>query len=172
MEEVDEQQRMSSKITGKWDLVFWMIFLSSVIIDMLSALDLTAVSTVLPTIVNNLHGTDFIWAGGAYTVTSSVVIPFIGYLVSAFGSKRVLIVAIVMFALGSALSGAAKSMNIFIAGRAVQGLGAGGCFSVTEIIYAEIVPLTEREKLQGMTSLAWALAWYVFILWLLDGKQI
>ncbi|KAI0667858.1 Mfs1.1, partial [Trametes maxima] len=147
-----------SKASGRWDLVFWMVFLSSVIIDMLSALDLTAVSTALPTIVSSLHGAHFVWAGGVYTVASSAVLPFIGDLVSAFGRKPILIFFILTFALGSALSGAAQSMDMLIAGRAVQGFGGGGCFSVTEIIYADLVPLPERGKLQGMTSAAWALA--------------
>ncbi|EIW57864.1 iron permease [Trametes versicolor FP-101664 SS1] len=144
--------------SGKWDFVFWMVYLSSVIIDMLSALDLTAVSTSLPSIVSSLHGTDFIWVGGAYTVASSAVLPFVGNLVSTFGRKPVLVAFILAFALGSALSGAARSMNMLIAGRAVQGFGGGGCFSITEIIYADLVPLTERGKLQGMTAAAWALA--------------
>ncbi|KAH9846451.1 iron permease [Lenzites betulinus] len=148
----------SSKIAGTWNFVFWMIFLSSLLVDMLSALDLTAVSTALPTITNSLNGKDFIWAGSAYTVTSSAVIPFIGNLVSAFGSKQALILFLTIFALGSALSGAAHTMDGLIAGRAVQGLGAGGCFSITEIIYADLVPLTERGKLQGITAAAWALA--------------
>ncbi|KAI0642702.1 Mfs1.1 [Trametes meyenii] len=156
--QIDEQAQPPSEAYGRWGLVFWMVFLSSVIIDMLSALDLTAVSTALPTIVSSLDGSDFIWAGGAYTVASSAVLPFIGDLVSAFGRKPVLIFFILAFALGSALSGAAQSMNMLIAGRAVQGFGGGGCFSVTEIIYADLVPLPERGKLQGMTAAAWALA--------------
>ncbi|KAI0676429.1 Mfs1.1 [Trametes maxima] len=150
--QIDEQSQPPSEAYGRWGLVFWMVFLSSVIIDMLSALDLTAVSTALPTIVSSLDGSDFIWAGGAYTVASSAVLPFIGDLVSAFGRKPILIFFILTFALGSALSGAAQSMNMLIAGRAVQGFGGGGCFSVTEIIYADLVPLPERGKLQGMTA--------------------
>ncbi|KAI0648808.1 iron permease [Trametes meyenii] len=158
---MDEQYQPLQKPepqAGRWDFVFWMVFLSSVMIDMLSALDLTAVSTALPTIVSDLDGSDFIWAGGAYTVASSAVLPFIGNLVSSFGRKPVLIVFIVAFMMGSALSGAAFNMNMLIAGRAIQGFGGGGCFSVTEIIYADLVPLSERGKLQGITAAAWALA--------------
>ncbi|KAI0372207.1 iron permease, partial [Pilatotrama ljubarskyi] len=148
----------SPKTAGKWDLVFWMVYLSSVIVDMLSALDLTAVSTTLPTIVSSLDGTDFIWAGGAYTVASSAVLPFIGHVVSVFGRKPVFLAFVLVFALGSGISGSAQNMNMLIAGRAVQGFGGGGCLSVTEIIYADLVPLPERGKLQGMTAAAWAFA--------------
>ncbi|KAL1949725.1 hypothetical protein VTO73DRAFT_8606 [Trametes versicolor] len=137
---------------------FWMVFVSNLVVDMLSALDLTAISTALPTIVQDLHGVDFIWAGSAYTIASTAVLPLIGNLVSAFGRKPVLVFFILTFAIGSAISGAAQSMNMLIAGRAVQGLGGGGCIAITEIIYADLVPLPERGKFQGITASVWALA--------------
>ncbi len=77
----------------------------------------TAVSTALPTIVDDLHGTDFIWAGSAYTIASTAVLPLIGGLVSSFGRKPILLFFIVCFAAGSAITGAAQSMNMLIAGR-------------------------------------------------------
>lgn len=44
-------------------------------------------------------------------------------------------------------------MDMLIVGRAIQGLGGGGCIAVTEIIYADLVPLPERGKFQGITAL-------------------
>ncbi|KAI0326040.1 iron permease [Cubamyces sp. BRFM 1775] len=143
---------------SKRGTAFWMVFASNLLVDMLSALDLTAISTALPTIVQHLHGTDFIWAGSAYTIASTAVLPLIGSLVSAFGRKPVLVAFILTFALGSAISGAAQSMNMLIAGRTVQGLGGGGCIAITEIIYADLVPLPERGKFQGITASVWAFA--------------
>ncbi|KAJ8463952.1 hypothetical protein ONZ51_g9921 [Trametes cubensis] len=135
-------------------VAFWMVFVSNLLVDMLSALDLTAISTALPTIVDHLHGTDFIWAGSAYTIASTAILPLIGNLVSAFGRKPSLVAFILTFALGSAISGAAQNMNMLIAGRTVQGLGGGGCIAITEIIYADLVPLPERGKFQGITASA------------------
>ncbi|KAI8969880.1 iron permease [Trametes punicea] len=140
------------------NLAFWMVFFSSILVDMLSALDLTAVSTALPTIVEHLHGTDFIWAGSAYTIASTAILPLIGNLVSAFGRKPVLVSFVLIFALGSAISGAAQNMNMLIAGRTIQGLGGGGCLGTTEIIYADLVPLPERGNFQGIIAACWALA--------------
>ncbi|KAJ8481491.1 hypothetical protein ONZ51_g5965 [Trametes cubensis] len=139
-------------------VAFWMVFASNLLVDMLSALDLTAISTALPTIVDHLHGTDFIWAGSAYTIASTAILPLIGNLVSAFGRKPSLVAFILTFALGSAISGAAQNMNMLIAGRTVQGLGGGGCIAITEIIYADLVPLPERGKFQGITASVWAFA--------------
>ncbi len=76
-----------------------------------------AVSTALPTIVGHLNGTDFIWVGSAFTVASTAIIPFVGDLVSGFGRKPVLLAFIVIFAIGSAICGAAQNMNMLIAGR-------------------------------------------------------
>lgn len=94
-----------------------------------------------------------------------------GGLASAFGRKPVLLVSLVLFALGSAICGAAQNMNMLIAGRgephrcmsvvheidaacpeAVQGLGGGGCISLTEIIFADLVPLPERGLFLGISA--------------------
>ncbi|KAI0752759.1 iron permease [Daedaleopsis nitida] len=139
-------------------LDFWMVYVSNLTVDLLSALDLSAISTALPTIVGELHGTDFIWAGSAYTIAATGVLPLIGNLVDAFGRKPVLISFILMFAIGSAISGAAQTMNMLIAGRAIQGFGGGGCIAITEIIYADLVPLPSRGKYQGVQASIWAFA--------------
>lgn len=77
----------------------------------------SGVSTALPTIVDDLHGSDFIWAGSAYSIASTAVLPLIGGLVSMFGRKPILLVFVLVFALGSALCGAAQSMDMLIGGR-------------------------------------------------------
>ncbi|KAI0648750.1 iron permease [Trametes meyenii] len=137
---------------------FWMVFLSGLVVEVLSALDLSAISTALPTIVGHLNGTDFIWAGSAYTIASTAVLPFVGDLASTFGRKPVLMAFILCFALGSALCGGAQNMNMLIAGRAVQGFGGGGCLASVQIINADMVPLPERGKFQGIIACLWAIA--------------
>ncbi|KAF7378339.1 putative iron permease [Mycena sanguinolenta] len=144
--------------TNKRGSRFWLIFFANLVVDLLSALDLTAVSTALPTIVEHLHGSDFIWVGSAYTIASTAVLPTIGGLASTLGRKPILLVFIAFYALGSAICGSAQSLNMLIAGRVVQGIGGGGCISVTEIIYADLVPLPERGKFLGVTASVWALA--------------
>ncbi|KAI0353757.1 iron permease [Trametes cingulata] len=137
---------------------FWMVFLSGLVVEVLSALDLSAVSTALPTIVGHLNGNDFIWAGSAYTIASTAVVPFVGDFASTFGRKPVLMAFILCFALGSALCGAAQNMDMLIAGRAIQGFGGGGCLASVQIINADMVPLPERGKFQGIIACLWAIA--------------
>ncbi|KAI0681786.1 hypothetical protein C8T65DRAFT_703939, partial [Cerioporus squamosus] len=86
----------------------------------------------------------------AYTIASTAIVPLVGDLVSGFSRKPVLLTFVLTFALGSAVSGAAQNMNMLIAGRAIQGFGGGRCLAVTEIVYADLVPLPERGKFQDI----------------------
>ncbi|KAI0656186.1 iron permease [Cubamyces menziesii] len=155
---VDSQDVIKPTPKGERGFTFWMVFASTLLVEMLSALDLTAVSTALPTIVDRLHGSDFIWAGGAYTIAATAVLPLVGGLVSGFGRKWVLLAFVFCFAVGSVLCGAARDLHMLIVGRAIQGLGSGGSLSCTEIIVADMVPLAERGKFQGIGAAVWALA--------------
>ena len=97
---------------------FWLAFLAIVSSIFLSALDLTAVSTVLPTITADLQGGDkFTWVGSAYALASTAVLPLSGALADIFGRKPVLQAAITLFSLGSALAGSAQNMNWLIGAR-------------------------------------------------------
>src|SRR5271169_4515996 len=93
----------------------------------LAALDQTIVSTALPTIVGDLHGASHLtWVVTAYLLASTVSTPLWGKLGDQFGRKAFFQAAIVIFLVGSALSGLSHSMFELIAFRAVQGLGGGG----------------------------------------------
>ncbi|KAJ6534587.1 iron permease [Mycena vulgaris] len=158
LEHAGSLENIASHSTSKRGSRFWLIFIANLVVDLLSALDLTAVSTALPTIVGHLHGSDFIWVGSAYTIASTAVLPTIGGLASTLGRKPLLLGFITVFGLGSAICGSAQSLNMLIAGRVVQGIGGGGCISVTEIIYADLIPLPERGKFLGVTASVWAFA--------------
>lgn len=97
---------------------FWLAFLAIISSIFLSALDLTAVSTVLPTITADLQGGDkFTWIGSAYALASTAILPLSGALADIFGRKPVLLTAVSVFSLGSALAGSAQNMNWLIGAR-------------------------------------------------------
>ncbi|THH00042.1 hypothetical protein EW026_g2413 [Hermanssonia centrifuga] len=138
---------------------FWFTFMAVIMSILLSALDLTAVGTALPTITSDLNGgDDFSWVGAAYSLSSTAFLPLSGSLADIFGRRPVMLGSILFFALGSALAGAAQNMNMLIAARTVQGLGGGGILNLSEIITSDLVPLAERGMYQGMIGLAWAFA--------------
>lgn len=86
-------------------------------IDLLQA----SVSTALPSIIHDLDGTDsFVWVSSAYTLACTAVLPMSGRLADIFGRQYVLLVAILFFGVGSAVAGAATSMDLLIAGRSMS----------------------------------------------------
>ncbi len=118
---------------------------------LLEALDQTVVGTALPRIVASLQGFDrYTWAVTAYTLASTTMVPTVGKLSDQFGRKWFLVVGTIVFLLGSALSGAAQSMNEFIAFRALQGLGAGIGIALVFTVVGDIFPPAERAKWQGI----------------------
>lgn len=132
---------------------FWMTFVAICLSTALFALELTSVSTALPTIVADLSASDFVWVGASYALASTAFLPMTGGLSDAFGRKPVIMASVLLFALGSALCGAAVDMNMLLVGRTVQGLGGGAIIAVADIILCDIVPLNERGIFFGLIGL-------------------
>ncbi|KIM90095.1 hypothetical protein PILCRDRAFT_1464 [Piloderma croceum F 1598] len=151
-------QDQDKAISAKKPASFWLSMLALMIATFLAAMDTSAVSTALPTIVNHFQGKEFVWVGSAYTLAGTAFLPFSGHLANIFGRRAILMTSLVLFALGSALCGGAQSMAMLIGGRTVQGIGSGGILTSTEIILSDLVPLRERGAYQGMIGLVWSLA--------------
>lgn len=109
----------------------------------LAALDTVIITTALPTIAAdfNASGAGFAWIGSAYMLGQAASIPIWGKISDIFGRKPVLLVANVVFFVGSVLSGASGSLKVLIAGRAVQGLGGGGLVVLANIVISDLVSL-------------------------------
>jgi EmrB/QacA subfamily drug resistance transporter len=116
----------------------------------LAALDQTIVATAIRTISDDLHGLSLqAWATTAYLITSTIATPLYGKLSDLYGRRPFFIFSITVFLLGSALSGAAMSMYQLAIYRGIQGIGAGGLFSLALAIIGDIVPPRERARYQG-----------------------
>lgn len=116
----------------------------------LAALDQTIVATAIRTIADDLQGLDRqAWVTTAYLITSTIVTPLYGKLSDIYGRKPFFITAITVFVIGSVMCTFAASMTQLAAFRAVQGVGAGGLFSLALAIIGDIVPPMERAKYQG-----------------------
>jgi EmrB/QacA subfamily drug resistance transporter len=136
-----------------------LVFLALMLALLLAALEQMIVATALPKIVGELHGLDRMsWAITAYLLTATVGLPIYGKLGDLFGRKGVFQFAIVVFVIGSALAGAARSMDQLIAFRAIQGMGAGGLLIGVQAIIADIVPPRERGRYMGLIGAAFGLA--------------
>lgn len=128
-----------------------LVIASVAVLLLLAALDQTIVSTALPTIVADLGGLDHLsWVVTAYILASTVVAPIYGKLGDLYGRRRMVIVSVTVFLLGSVLCGMAGSMDFLIAARALQGLGGGGLFVLALSIIADVIPPRDRGKVQGV----------------------
>jgi EmrB/QacA subfamily drug resistance transporter len=116
----------------------------------LAALDQTIVATAMRTIADDLSGFSLqAWATTAFLITSTISTPLYGKLSDMYGRKPFFLFAIGIFIVGSALCGLSRSMYQLAAFRAIQGIGAGGLFSLALAIIGDIVPPRERAKYQG-----------------------
>ncbi|MEV5238784.1 MDR family MFS transporter [Streptomyces cinnamoneus] len=127
-----------------------MVFVTIVLGMLLAALDQTIVSTALPTIVADLGGGGHMaWVVTAYLLAETVSTVLVGRFGDLFGRKVVFQLSAVVFTAGSVFAGAAASMPMLIAARAVQGVGGGGLMVTAMALIADVIPLRERGKYQG-----------------------
>ena len=128
----------------------------------LSALDQTIVGVALPRIVSDLKGSDlYTWVVTAYLLTSTITVPIYGKLGDVFGRQRMLIVGILIFLAGSALSGLSQSMGELIVFRALQGCGAGALFPISLAVIGDLFTPRERGRYQGLFGAVFGVSFIV-----------
>ena len=125
----------------------------------LGALDQTIVGPALPTIVTQLNGNDiYNWVVISYLLTSTISVPFWGKLSDLYGRKPLFIIGIVIFLIGSALSGLSQNMGQLILFRGIQGIGAGALFPIALAIIGDMFSPAERGKYQGLFGAVFGVA--------------
>jgi EmrB/QacA subfamily drug resistance transporter len=137
--------------TGEYTHRQILTILSGLMLGMfLGALDQTIVSTSIRTIADDLQGLSLqAWVTTGYLITATITTPIYGKLGDLYGRKKLFLFAITLFVAGSALCAFADSMYQLAMFRAVQGLGAGGLFTLVLAIIGDIVSPRERAKYSG-----------------------
>jgi EmrB/QacA subfamily drug resistance transporter len=111
-----------------------------VVIGMILAiLDATIVNVAIPTLGDDFHASisTIQWVMTGYLLAFASVIPLTGWASERFGAKRVWIASLLLFLAGSALAGAAWSIDTLIVFRVIQGFGAGLIMPVGQTILAQ-----------------------------------
>jgi EmrB/QacA subfamily drug resistance transporter len=134
-------------------------FSAMMLATLLAALDQTIVATALPQIVADLQGfQELSWVVTAYLLATTVTVPLYGKLSDLYGRRRLFVVSISVFLVGSGLCGTAQSMGELIAFRALQGIGAGGLLPLSQAAIADLFSPRDRGKYQGYIGSMWAAA--------------
>ncbi|HEY3463517.1 MAG TPA: MDR family MFS transporter [Amycolatopsis sp.] len=145
--EVAQEPAPAALSRGRVNAVFGAVLLGM----LLAALDQTIVGTALPTIVGDLGGAGHLsWVVTSYLLAETIMTVVVGKLGDLFGRKLMFQLSVIVFGIGSFCAGFADSMVWLIVWRAVQGLGGGGLMVTSTALIADVVPLRERGKYQGV----------------------
>jgi MFS family permease len=125
----------------------------------MAAVEVTVISTAMPTIVGQLGGFDlFTWAFGIYLLGQAVTTPLYGRLADQHGRKPVYLASVAVFLLGSLLCGFAWSMGSLIGFRAIQGIGGGGLIPLANMIISDVSSPADRPRALGYVSGIWGIS--------------
>lgn len=97
------------------------------------------------------------WAGSAYLLANAVFVPFLGAVSDLVGRRMVLLFSVTMFTVGTIISTLATNFTILLSGRAIQGVGGGGIYTLSYIVVSDIIPLRQRPKYLALILAGWAL---------------
>lgn len=125
----------------------------------LAALDMTIVTTAIPTISSHFNSSlGYVWIGSAYLLSCAALGPCYGKTSDVFGRKPVLISAVVIFWIGSLLCAVSNSMGMLIAARAIQGVGGAGIMNLVNICISDMFSIRKRGMYFGILGCVWAIA--------------
>ncbi|QHI72513.1 DHA2 family efflux MFS transporter permease subunit [Aminipila terrae] len=121
----------------------------------MSFLDSSIVNVALPHMmaVFGVSSSDIQWVLTAYMLTSGIVIPTSAFLCGRFGHRRVYMVSLMIFTVGSGLCGISWNLKIIIASRIIQAIGGG---LIIPVSMAMVYYLAPREKM-GTAMGLWGL---------------
>ncbi len=144
-----------SRIEYKWLVAI--VFMFGLFMDIL---DSTAVNVAIPKLQDDFHAplSTVEWTVTGYLLSLALFIPGAGFLSDRFGTKRVFLLAMAIFVIGSALCGQAQSIEQLVAFRFLQGVGGGMMTPVSTAILSREFPGEERAKASALISIPWILA--------------
>jgi EmrB/QacA subfamily drug resistance transporter len=130
--------------------LFLTVFPSIMLPMFLAVADQTIVATALPTIASDLGEIQRAsWVVVSYLIANTIAAPVYGRLGDTFGRRAMMIMALVIFMLGSVLCALAPNIEWLTAFRVLQGFGGGGLMTLSQALIGEAIPPRERGRYQG-----------------------
>ncbi|KAE8349956.1 major facilitator superfamily domain-containing protein [Aspergillus coremiiformis] len=143
---------------GKKKIVVVMTALCLVLF--LAALDMTIISTALPTMASHFHASEsgYSWMASSYMLANAAAVPLWGKVSDIWGRKRILLLANFIFLVGSLICALAINLPMILVGRAIQGVGGGGIIVLVNISVSDLFSVRERPMYYGLFGSTWAIA--------------
>ncbi|KAF9877104.1 major facilitator superfamily transporter [Colletotrichum karsti] len=153
---IDESATIQPWKASKHQMI---IIVTLSIMSFVIALDANVIVTSLSAIIQDIGGssTQAFWVGTSYLISCAVAMPFLASLSDIFGRPIILIGSLIFFTVGTILCCVAGDITLLLVGRVIQGIGAGGMYVLSLVVFTDIVPLRHRPKLYGIIQMAWAI---------------
>lgn len=136
-----------------------LVIASLLIATFLTAIEGTIVSTAMPKIVADLGGSHlYTWVISIYLLATVVSSPIFGKLADLYGRKLMFTIGVIVFLIGSMLSGLSQTMEQLVLFRLIQGIGAGALATLPMTIVGDVFALEQRAKIQGYISSMWGIS--------------
>lgn len=132
------------------------IVASLIIAAFVAILAQTLLNIALPSIMKDLDIEENTaqWLITGYMLVNGVLIPISAYMIERFTTRKLFIVAVSLFTIGTIVSAVAYSFPVLLTGRLIQAAGAGILMPLMSIVFLTIFPVAERGKAMGMMGLA------------------
>src|ERR1700759_4257184 len=126
----------------------------------MSILDTTIVNVALDTLSKELHSpiADVQWVVTGYLLALAAVMPVTGWMARRYGAKRVYLVSLLLFTLGSIACGLSNTLVALVAFRVLQGIGGGMIMPLAQLIMAQVAGPQRMGRVMGVVSMPAMLA--------------
>ncbi|KAL4755511.1 hypothetical protein BDW72DRAFT_163959 [Aspergillus terricola var. indicus] len=126
----------------------------------LAALDMTIISTALPTMAVDFNASEsgYSWMASSFSLTNAAFVPLWGKVSDIWGRKPILLLANFGFLIGSLICALSINLPMVLAGRAIQGAGAGGIITLANISVSDLFSVRERPMYYALFGSTWAIA--------------
>lgn len=129
-----------------YGLSLYSTVLSLLLLVFIVSLDYTIITTLLTAIsVEFLSFNNVGWLISGFLLPVACFAPSYGQISIALGRKHTILIGIIFFEIGSLICALSTSINMFIGGRVISGLGAGATYAMVYITLSECIPISRRS---------------------------
>jgi len=123
----------------------YLIAIAVVLAAMMQLIDTSIVNVAIPHMMGNLGASldEIAWVSTGYILASVIVIPLTGFLSAYFGRKRYFVGSVLVFTAASFFCGSARSLELLVFWRIVQGIGGGALIPTSQAVLLESFPPEE-----------------------------